>query len=1322
MMKVAFGLRAKYAAFFLLGSTMLLQIYGALLFSGRAGAVGTVNYSTSLPATPLHITSPSAVAVDASNNVYVSVNDTAIKKVDTGGAYVLGFGSAGTGDGQFSDINGIAVDSANNIYVLDANRVQKFNSTGSFLLKWGTAGSGNSQFSGAEALAIDSSNNVYVVDRNNDRVQKFNSSGTYVSQWGSGDLDNPTGIAISSSDTVYVFDSNNYAVKSYSTSGVAGLQWGSNGTGNGEFDGVGGADVTVDAVDNVYVVEWVSGRVQRFDSSGNYWLEWGGGSGTTVSCVEGVFSETGGHNGAADIAIGSNDVVYIPDQNASTIQVFDTNGTYSEQLGKRAGGQVYAPADMASDSEGNLFVYDRGNSRIQKFDATGAFVDKWGEYGSGGSGELGTTSSECSNPSIGTAPKGYLAVGPSGKVYVVDTGNGHDRVVIYNNDGSYYSEWSLGSLYTFGIAVDSSENVYLVGAGEVRKYTASGSALTSWSTELPSGAASNYRYVGIATGPGKTVYVAVNGKVLSYSSTGTSIDSYVLTSYSAQPTVRTIPHISVDAQGSIFVTDNSTVQKLDSNGRLITYWGGAGTGNGQFGTPGAVTSDVFGKVYVSELATVSGGKGERIQVFDDTSYYLQPTTGAAQSITSVGASLKLGTNDVANYTTPDYTIEYGPTTSYGSVTSALTTSIARKSSTPEVSSTGWSGTLGTFWSRDSLGNIYITASSCRVLKFNASGDYVLQIGGTCSINSSTELGFGTGPMAFDSANHLYVADASDSQYILKYDTDGSYLGYIDAGQTNIKDLVIDAQDNLYVAFGVSTQHIDKYDAGGTLLTQWGSSGTGDGELSGTNVLLAVDAAGNVYSLDGQIGQERIQKFTTNGTYIAKWSVAANTGDIMVAGDVLYTYDYTQVAMYGLGGAALSSFSYTSPDYYGLDSANTASGEVYLKGPNGSVATYVRSGSKAVSGLTCNTLYHYRSVATAHGDTVYGDDATFTTSSCLAITTTSLPNGVVGSSYNQTVGTNRSGMVMTIDSGSLPAGLTMNSAGVISGTPSAVGTSSFTVRATDQATSETDTQALQIEVTTTAPDPFSIATTSLPNGVVDSDYSSQIDTDSQNPVSFVVQSGSLPDGLTMSTNGIISGTPTTAQTASFVVEADDGSTTDTQALSITIDPAEDNPVNPPPDTFEPPVVTDVTPEAPSIPLTPIAARKAIAATSNSIFALAKRIPEPFAIGFPWLLLLLALILVGTQYYQVHSESMATKRIQVALANQERLVEEQNNFVALSTHYLHTPLTVMEGEISLMVKAGTLSEAQATKLKATLSSLRNQAEVIVAQEENQDEPNV
>ena len=81
-----------------------------------------------------------------------------------------------------------------------------------------------------------------------------------------------------------------------------------------------------------------------------------------------------------------------------------------------------------------------------------------------------------------------------------------------------------------------------------------------------------------------------------------------------------------------------------------------------------------------------------------------------------------------------------------------------------------------------------------------------------------------------------------------------------------------------------------------------------------------------------------------------------------------------------------------------------------------------------------------------------------------ITTTTLQGGTVGQAYNQTLrATGGLGaLTWSVTGGSLPAGLTLTSAGTISGTPAAAETSNFTVTATDTF-GQSDTQDLSIAV-------------------------------------------------------------------------------------------------------------------------------------------------------------------------------------------------------------------------------------------------------------------
>jgi hypothetical protein len=174
---------------------------------------------------------------------------------------------------------------------------------------------------------------------------------------------------------------------------------------------------------------------------------------------------------------------------------------------------------------------------------------------------------------------------------------------------------------------------------------------------------------------------------------------------------------------------------------------------------------------------------------------------------------------------------------------------------------------------------------------------------------------------------------------------------------------------------------------------------------------------------------------------------------------------------------------------------------------------------------------------------------------LAITTTSLPNGVVSDSYSQTLAASGGipGYTFSITSGTLPAGLTLNgSTGVISGTPSSAGTSSFTIQVKDSNT-PADTATANLSITVTGP--LAITTTSLPNGVQNASYSASVAAaGGVGPYSFSITSGAPPSGITMNSSGAFSGSSSAVGTASFTVQAKDSSTpaqTVTANLAITI---------------------------------------------------------------------------------------------------------------------------------------------------------------------------
>ncbi|HET9177359.1 MAG TPA: putative Ig domain-containing protein [Terriglobia bacterium] len=130
-------------------------------------------------------------------------------------------------------------------------------------------------------------------------------------------------------------------------------------------------------------------------------------------------------------------------------------------------------------------------------------------------------------------------------------------------------------------------------------------------------------------------------------------------------------------------------------------------------------------------------------------------------------------------------------------------------------------------------------------------------------------------------------------------------------------------------------------------------------------------------------------------------------------------------------------------------------------------TYNRGTTNALDTTTLSNGTHVLGIRALSTDNItygfYG--ATVVVSNSFAITTASLPNGTQNTAYSATLAASGGTTPYTwsISSGSLPAGLTLNSStGAITGTPTGTGTSNFTVQVSD-ANSQTATKALSITI-------------------------------------------------------------------------------------------------------------------------------------------------------------------------------------------------------------------------------------------------------------------
>ena len=160
---------------------------------------------------------------------------------------------------------------------------------------------------------------------------------------------------------------------------------------------------------------------------------------------------------------------------------------------------------------------------------------------------------------------------------------------------------------------------------------------------------------------------------------------------------------------------------------------------------------------------------------------------------------------------------------------------------------------------------------------------------------------------------------------------------------------------------------------------------------------------------------------------------------------------------------------------------------------------------------------------------------------LSLTLANLPNATVGVAYSATVGVSggTAPYACSQTGGTLPAGLTLSAACVVSGTPTTAGTSTATVKATDASNPMEMTSGP--ETIAVSPAPLSLTMATLPNGTVGVAYSATVGVSGGTaPYACSQTGGTLPAGLSLSAACVVSGTPTTAGTSTATVKATDAS--------------------------------------------------------------------------------------------------------------------------------------------------------------------------------------
>ena len=325
--------------------------------------------------------------------------------------YTLGDGGPAT-SACLDAAKATAVDSTGNLYITDAwnEIIRKVSPSGiistvagNALLPPGYSGDGgpatSAQLNAPIGLAVDADDNLYISDSGNVRIRKVGANGTITTVAGGGSIFtltngdggpateatiNPQGIAVDAAGNLFIADYE--SVRKVAPNGIitavagGGTRAGSAGDGGPATSALlSPSAVTVDAAGNLYIADWLFGRIRKVSTGGIISTLAGNGSGSYSG--DGGPAAGAGLSSPEGIAVDSAGNVYIADTNDDRVRMVSTGGTittiagngsigYAGDGGPATSAQLHGPWGLSVGSNGRIYVADYQNSVVRMLTPT----------------------------------------------------------------------------------------------------------------------------------------------------------------------------------------------------------------------------------------------------------------------------------------------------------------------------------------------------------------------------------------------------------------------------------------------------------------------------------------------------------------------------------------------------------------------------------------------------------------------------------------------------------------------------------------------------------------------------------------------------------------------------------------------------------------------------------------------------------------------------------------------------------------------------------------------------------------------------------------